>query len=150
LIAAGAAFILPAALMTAGLAWAYMRYGNVPQVAGVLFGVKPVVVVLIAQAVWSLARSALKSKELAFLAVGVVILAALGVAAIPLLPGTGGAWIVAQRAGGVRTAAVGIASTAAPAAAAATAGAVATTSVLFYFLKVGALLVGSGYVLLAV
>jgi chromate transporter len=152
LIVAGAAFILPSAFITAGLAWAYLRYGTVPQVVGVLFGVKPVVVLLIAQAVWSLARSALKSKELAFLAAVVVVFSAVGVAAIPLLLGTGVAWIVAQRAGGVRSATMTIGGAAAPASAAApsTVIAVASSSVLLYFLKVGALLVGSGYVLLAV
>jgi chromate transporter len=150
LLAAGAAFILPAALFTAGLAWAYVRYGSVPQVAGVLFGVKPVVVALIAQAVWALARSALKSRELAFLALVVVALAALGVSAIPLLLGTGVAWIVAQRTAGARTVALAVARAAAPAAAASTVVSVTATSLLLYFLKIGAVLVGSGYVLLAV
>lgn len=150
LIAAGASFILPAAMLTAALAWAYVRYGNLPQVAGILFGVKPVVVALIAQAVWSLARSALKSRELAFLAAVVVILAAFGVSAIPLLLGTGVAWIAAQRAAQPRIAALVISRAAAPAAVASTAAGITTTSVLLYFLKIGALLVGSGYVLLAV
>src|SRR5262245_11615845 len=56
LFVAGASFILPAALMTAGLAWGYVRYGSLPQIAGLLFGVKPVVVALIALAVWSIYR----------------------------------------------------------------------------------------------
>src|SRR5215470_4237215 len=51
LVIAGAIFILPAAVMTGFLAWAYLRYGSVPQVAGILFGVKPVVVILIVHAV---------------------------------------------------------------------------------------------------
>src|SRR5262249_29513411 len=54
LVIAGAIFILPAAVMTGFLAWAYLRYGSVPQVAGILFGVKPVVVILIVHAVWLL------------------------------------------------------------------------------------------------
>jgi chromate transporter len=152
LLAAGAAFVLPAAVMVVGLAWAYLRYGRMPQVAAILFGVKPVVVVLIAQAVWSLARTALKSKELAFLAAVVVVLAALRVSTIALLIGTGVAWIVAQRPGGPWRAAAGATGTAvAPAATGAIAGnIVASSSILLYFLKVGAILVGSGYVLLAV
>jgi chromate transporter len=152
LLAAGAAFVLPAAVMVVGLAWAYLRYGRMPQVAAILFGVKPVVVVLIAQAVWSLARTALKSKELAFLAAVVVVLAALRVSTIALLIGTGVAWIVAQRPGGPWRAAAGATGTAvAPAATGAIAGnIVASSSILVYFLKVGAILVGSGYVLLAV
>lgn len=149
LLAAGAAFILPAAAMVAGLAWAYMRYGALPQVAGILFGVKPVVVVLIAQAVWSLARTALKLKELAFLAAVVVVLAALRVSTVALLIGTGVAWIVAQRPGGGWRVAAGATGTAA-ATGAVTGGIVAGSSILLYFVKVGAVLVGSGYVLLAV
>jgi chromate transporter len=57
LIVAGACFILPAAFLVGALAWAYMRFGAVPQVAGLLFGIKPVVVALIAQAVWNLGRT---------------------------------------------------------------------------------------------
>src|SRR5881394_202170 len=63
LLIAGAAFILPAALMMLAMAWAYVRYGALPQIAGMLWGVKPVVVVLVARAVWSLARTTLKSRE---------------------------------------------------------------------------------------
>src|SRR4030095_16844117 len=63
LLVAGACFILPAAFMTLGLAWAYVKYGAWPELAGVLWGVKPVVVVLLVQAVWSLAKTALKSRE---------------------------------------------------------------------------------------
>ena len=150
LLAAGTAFILPAAIMVAGLAWAYVRYGAAPQVAGILFGVKPVVVVLIAQAVWSLARTALKSKELVFLAAVVVVLAAFRVSTIALLLGTGVAWIVAQRPGGWRPAVGSAGSVVAEAGAASLGGSiVASVSILLYFLKVGAVLVGSGYVLLA-
>ena len=57
LLIAGAGFILPSALMMCTMAWAYLRYGALPQIAGVLWGVKPVVVVLIAQAVWSLGKT---------------------------------------------------------------------------------------------
>jgi chromate transporter len=150
LLVAGGSFLLPAALMTAGLAWAYLRYGAVPQVAGLLFGVKPVVVALLAQALWALGRSALRSKELAWLALVVLALSAMGVAAIPLLIGTGLAWNVAQRVGGPRVAAAGAVLNAARSATATTATAVASSALFLYFLKVGAVLVGSGYVLLAV
>src|SRR5215467_599935 len=61
LFVAGAAFILPAAILVAGLASSYVRFGTLPQVAGLLFGVKPVVVVLIAQAIWALGKTALRT-----------------------------------------------------------------------------------------
>src|SRR5260370_41022539 len=63
LLIAGAAFILPSALMMVALGWAYVRYGALRQLAGVLWGVKPVVVVLIAQAVWAVGKTLLDSRE---------------------------------------------------------------------------------------
>jgi chromate transporter len=164
LLTAGACFILPAAFMTLGLAWAYVRYGALPQLAGVLFGVKPVVVVLLVQAIWFLAKAALKSRELTFLAAVVLVLAVLRVPTLPLLIGTGVAWIAANRFGSQPAPPVAAAALSAreavssnqAAARAAAAGGVAgtaaatTSAVFFYFLKIGALLFGSGYVLLAV
>ena len=161
LLLAGACFILPAAFMTLGLAWAYVKYGALPELAGVLWGVKPVVVVLLVQAVWSLAKAALKSRELIFLAVVVLGLAAAHVATLALLIGTGVAWIVATRFGEKRNGAavssavsiaIGDAATSKVAALEGVSSFIAVTSsgVFLYFLKIGALLFGSGYVLLAV
>ena len=98
LITAGACFILPAAVLVVALAWAYLRFGAVPQMAGLLFGIKPVVVALMAQAIWNLARTAVKSAALAILAVGAVALAAWGVHALLLLVGAGILWMI-MRAG---------------------------------------------------
>ena len=161
LLVAGACFILPAAFMTLGLAWAYVKYGALPELAGVLWGVKPVVVVLLVQAVWSLAKAALKSRELIFLAVVVLGLAAAHVATLALLIGTGVAWIVAtrfaeKRNGAAVSSAVSIAIGDAATSKVAVLGgvssfiAVTSSGVFLYFLKIGALLFGSGYVLLAV
>ncbi len=151
MLIAGAAFILPAALMMLAMAWAYVRYAALPQIAGLLWGVKPVVVVLIAQAVWALGKTALKSRELMVIAAIVLGLAALRVSTLALLIGTGVAWIVANRFGEKRAAQNNVALAAASVAGgAATAAAVTTTGVFVYFLKIGALLFGSGYVLLAV
>ena len=169
LLVAGASFILPAAFLTAGMAWAYVRYGALPELAGVLWGVKPVVVVLLVQAVWSLAKAALASRELMFLAAVVLGLAAVRVPTLALLIGTGVAWIVAKRFGREPNAAIGAGAAmgagagklalggedAARGALAATGGfapflAATTSGVFLYFLKIGALLFGSGYVLLAV
>lgn len=54
LVVAGVSFIAPAALLVGGIAWAYVRYGAMPQVAGVLYGVKPVVIAVVLQALWRL------------------------------------------------------------------------------------------------
>jgi chromate transporter len=153
LLIAGTAFILPSALLMGVMAWAYVRYGALPQIAGVLWGVKPVVVVLIAQAVWSLGKTVLKSRELMVIAAIVLGLAAMHVATLALLIGTGVAWIVANRFGLSRDPQNGIAAVAGGAAGVASGAATAaatTTGVFVYFLKIGALLFGSGYVLLAV
>jgi chromate transporter len=154
LLIAGAAFILPSALMMVALGWAYVRYGALPQLAGVLWGVKPVVVVLIAQAMWGLGKTLLKSRELMVIAAIVLGLAAMHVATLALLIGTGVAWIVANRFGQSRGERNGITAAAMSAAgggaAVSTSAAVTTGGVLVYFLKIGALLFGSGYVLLAV
>src|SRR5260370_16445700 len=112
LLIAGAAFILPSALLMCVMAWAYVQYGALPQIAGVLWGVKPVVVVLIAQAVWSLGKTVLKSRELAVIVAIVLGLAAMHVATLALLIGTGVAWIVANRFGQSRDAQNGIAAAA--------------------------------------
>jgi chromate transporter len=150
LLVAGCSFILPSAVLVGVLAWAYQKYGSVPQVGALLFGVKPVVVALIAQAMWSLARTALKSKELAFLAVVVLVLAAMHVSAVALLMGTGVAWIVAERFSAKTERSKGAAAFFAQAgAAAAGASLPSVLGVFLYFLKVGAVLFGSGYVLLA-
>jgi chromate transporter len=61
LIVAGSCFIIPAAILVTAIAAAYVRYGHMPRVGGVLYGVKPVVVAVIVQAFWKLARSAVKS-----------------------------------------------------------------------------------------
>lgn len=153
LVVAGASFILPSALMMVTFAWIYLRYGSLPQIAGVLWGVKPVVVVLIAQAVWSLGKTVLNSRELMVIAAIVLGLAAKKVSTLPLLIGTGVAWIVADRFGQKADgsqAAIGAVSGAGTAVTVVTAAAATIGGVFFYFLKIGALLFGSGYVLLAV
>lgn len=149
LITAGACFILPAAVLVLALAWAYVRFGAVPQVAGLLFGIKPVVVALIAQAIWNLGRTALRSTALALLAIGVVALAAWGIHALLLLIGAGIFWMIVRAGRSLaktRAAIVGIIGTGAAAAG----GAIGAVPVFLYFVKIGAVLFGSGYVLLAV
>lgn len=149
LVVAGAGFIFPAAAMAAVLAWVYVRYGAAPQLGGLLFGIKPIVVALIAEAVWNLARTALKSAGMAALAVVVLMLAALHAPTIALLVGTGVVWMLLRErrrmmgGQGAFTALAGMGA----------AGAAPSVGLLplgLYFLKIGALLFGSGYVLLAV
>lgn len=148
LLVAGACFILPAAVLVVALAWAYRNYGSVPQIVGLLIGIKPVVVALIAQAVWSLGRTALKNVPLAILAAAVVALAALGAPVLVLLIAAGVLWILVRE--GTRVAALrNRAALALGIAAPATVNSIGLAALFLYFLKIGAILFGSGYVLLA-
>jgi chromate transport protein ChrA len=61
LILAGTCFILPAGLIVTALAWAYVRFGTLPVAGGLLRGIEPVVVAVIAQALWTFGRTAVKS-----------------------------------------------------------------------------------------
>ena len=65
LLVAGISFILPAVLIVTGIAWAYVRYRSLPQVAGILYGVKPVIIAVVLQALWSLGGAAIKTRLLA-------------------------------------------------------------------------------------
>ena len=61
LLVAGVSFILPAVLLVLAIAAAYMRYGSRPEVARLLYGIKPVIIAIVVQALWRLGRQALKS-----------------------------------------------------------------------------------------
>src|SRR6185369_7692356 len=153
LLVAGSSFILPAMLIVMSFAWAYVRYGSLPQVAGILYGVKPVIIAIVLQALWSLARTAIKSKFLAVVGIVAVVLTFLRIHELLVLFGAGLAVVLARmvverskdlkslvsapalamlfQAGGGGAAAFGL------------------WPLFLFFLKVGAILYGSGYVLLA-
>src|SRR5450432_3994810 len=69
LLIAGSFFILPAALMVAGIGWLYAHFGKLPPLAGVLYGIKPVVIAVVLQALWSLGRTAVKTTFLGLVTV---------------------------------------------------------------------------------
>jgi chromate transporter len=149
LIVAGACFILPAAVLVMLLGWAYLKYGSLPQVAGMLFGIKPVVVVLIAQAVWNLGRAALKNVWLTVVAAAAIALVVWGAPPLLVLMGASALQVLlceGRKLARDKTCVAGLLGTEA----AGTTAALGLLPVFLYFLKVGAVLVGSGYVLLAV
>ncbi len=155
LMVAGVCFIVPAALIAVALAWAYVAYGQLPPVAGVLYGVKPVVIAVVAQALWRLGRSAIRTPLLGAVAVVAAVLAALGVHELLVLFGVGLAVPVLR--GLVRwphtTAPASLSLLAMPALPTAGVAAGATPfglwPLFWLFVKVGSVLFGSGYVLLA-
>lgn len=158
LVVAGASFILPAVLIVTGFAWAYVRYGSIPQVKSVLYGVKPVIIMIVLQALWGLGRAALKTKLLAAIGVAGVILTILGLHELLVLLGGGlilAAVRLSARAMKGQESLLSVIS-ASPmtvflqtgTTSAATAS-FSLTLLFLFFLKVGAVLYGSGYVLLA-
>ena len=74
LILAGICFILPAAAIVTAIAWAYVHYGSLPQLGIVLRTVKPIIIVVVLQAMWSLGKTALKNPLMAAIAIGSVML----------------------------------------------------------------------------
>ena len=151
LAVAGLCFILPAMAITWVLAWAYVRYGDLPQASGLLYGVKPVIIGVVVQALWGLGRSAIRSRSQGLAGLLCLTLAAAGMNEIALLFGAG---LVAALLRGAphRRSAAAILLPPLPVLglAAASAAAPFQLSTLFLvFAKVGAVLFGSGYVLLA-
>ena len=152
LIVGGACFILPAMLIVIGFAWAYVQFNTLPQLNWLLYGIKPVVMGIIAQALWALGKKAVTSPLTAIVGLAVLILYFARFNEIALL--FGGGLIVMLwrnlgrlRAKGIRSVPLLLAGLGLPAVAT---GVPFSLSMLFLsFLKIGAVLYGTGYVLLA-
>jgi chromate transporter len=159
LVVAGSCFILPAACITLAFAWAYVHLGSLPQVGGFLYGVKPVIIAVVVQALWRLGQSALKTTRLTVIALVAAAANVFGVNEIIVLCGAGVIAVLVDRLANNARAVppvLSIVSLSAPLLANGGGVPVATlvtpfgfTSLFLFFLKVGAVLFGSGYVLLA-
>jgi chromate transporter len=157
----GACFIVPAMLIVTALAWAYVRYGRLPQASGVLYGVKPVIIAVVLQAVLRLSRSAVKTRFLALIGLLAALLAFLNVSALIVLVGAGtilalGRWLRQEGSRSSRPLGVLLALAVAvvvvevvPALRTGPAVAFGLRPLFLYFVKIGSVLYGSGYVLLA-
>lgn len=163
LVIAGVCFILPAMLIVMGCAWAYATFGSLPQIQGILYGVKPVIIAVVLQALCTLSRAAIKNKFLA--AIGILAttgaLAGGNLLAILLAAGvvtTLRSWVGERRLS--RNLAGNLAANSATIPAAAKSLIASTTALaasvplsllglFLLFLKFGAVIFGSGYVLLA-
>lgn len=156
LLVAGSCFIFPAVLIVSAFAWAYVRFGSLPQVQGILYGIKPVIIAVVLQALWVLGRAAIKNTFLAVVGISGVALTFLGVHELLILFGGGVVVLIArliarQIKSGNRNL---LSLTSTPPAILLLQTSAAATSFGFwplflFFLKVGAVLYGSGYVLLA-
>ncbi len=161
LIAAGTCFIVPAAVLVASIAWAYLRFGSLPQAVGLLYGVKPVVIAIVAQAIWNLARTAVKTKFLGSIGLASAgsVLGGIGPLIVLGAAGTLAGFREWSRPGARRArpalvlAGIAVAVLVAQFAPAAVRShqtpSIGTGALFFYFVKIGSVLYGSGYVLLA-
>lgn len=147
LLAAGICFILPAALIVTALAWAYVTYGETPAVEGILYGVVPAVIAIIVHALFGLLRTVVKNVWLGLLAAGALAAYLLGVNELLVLAAGGllaGGVLLARRAG---RGAHGLVAVPLLGLGDPTGGQL--TQLFLTMLKIGAVLYGSGYVLLA-
>jgi chromate transporter len=146
LLVAGTCFILPAVIITGVIAWAYQRYGHLPQVSAFIYGIKPAVIAVIAGAVYPLARRAFKTWSLWLIGVLALIAGLYGLNEIYVLFGGGAmamAWYAVHKA---RSGAAGFFPWVLLQVYSANAY---NLRIFLTFLKIGAILYGSGYVLFA-
>ncbi|MEH2203063.1 MAG: chromate efflux transporter [Nostoc sp.] len=167
LIVSGVCFVLPAVLITGGFAWVYVAYGTLPQIAPLLYGIKPAVLAIIINALWGLAKKAVKTRQLLAIAFAVALLTLLfklnevialligGLLGMVWLhsgekndkPGDKANFLIASLSTGATLKASAVLATSV-----ATASTVANVSLWqlgWFFLKVGSVLFGGGYLLVA-
>ena len=155
LVVAGVSFILPAALITLGCAWVYDRFQAVPQAEALLYGIKPAVIAVILSAVWRLGKTAAKGPFLIGIGLLVMLLVLFGINEIIALLGGGIIGILWQFGSRLRkgkmlfgfawlpSSNLALAVTAAPS------SSVTLSALGLFFLKIGCVLFGSGYILVA-
>ncbi|MEH1822191.1 MAG: chromate efflux transporter [Nostoc sp.] len=166
LIVSGICFVLPAVLITCGFAWVYVAYGTLPQVSPLLYGIKPAVLAIIINALWGLAKKAVKTRQLLVIALAVAFLTLLKLNEVVALliggllgmvwlhsgdqndkPGDKANFLIASLSTGAT-----LKASAAIAALGATASTTTNVSLWqlgWFFLKVGSVLFGGGYLLVA-
>lgn len=149
LVLGGVCFILPASAMTLVIAWAYVRYGQLPQGQALLYGVKPVILAIVVQALWNLGKTAFQKRPLIILGLAALVASLWGIHPLAVLLGAGTvAFALGQYQGrsrergtGLAWLSLGLGTAAIPA--------LGLGSLFLAFLKLGSVVFGSGYVLLA-
>jgi len=148
LIVAGLCFILPAVIITGIIAWLYKLYGTSPNMQQYIYGIKPAIIVVIISALYPLAKASLKSIELGIIGITAIILCILGYNQLCILFGSGflALAIAALKNKGTTASILPLTLLQVPAS-----GIISLTNtrLFFTFLKIGAILYGSGYVLFA-
>ncbi|HVU94373.1 MAG TPA: chromate efflux transporter [Puia sp.] len=145
LLIAGACFIGPAVVITAIIAWGYRQYGSLPQVSAFIFGIKPAIIPVILAAALPLAKRALKDAWLWAIAIAALVIGLFGVNEIYVMFGAGACTLLFFAARNRDNTLQGFG----PILLQVPAIVVSNARIFFAFLKVGAILYGSGYVLFA-
>ncbi len=149
LVVAGLSFILPSVVITGFLAWLYVSYGNLPEVQPFIYGIQPAVLAIITSAIVKLGRKALKNSELMVMAILILFISLSGANEVLLLLGSGlaGAAFFFYR-DPIRSSLKSLAPVFLIISDLARSP-ISVPQVFWSFLKVGAVLYGSGYVLFA-
>lgn len=154
LILAGACFILPAMLIVLSFSIIYTKYGALPEVSNILYGVKPVIIAIVFQAFIRLGQSAIKSRTTSIIGVAVIVLSILGVNEILLLALAGLFMLISTDSSKLNKskfyslAPILMPFAVLPSVQLQKTG-MDTSKVFLSFVKIGSILYGSGYVLLA-
>ncbi len=147
LVVAGVGFVFPATLIVLGLAWAYVEYGSTPAAEWLLYGIKPVIIPLILVALWQLGRHAVKTITHGLIWIVVALLYLANLNPLVLLIAGGVIAMLVQNAARLRQAHLMIVPLGALAAR--STAEFSLTQLFLLFLKIGAVMYGSGYVLFA-
>ncbi|SHN08406.1 chromate efflux transporter [Mucilaginibacter sp. OK098] len=148
LMIAGFCFIMPAVLITGCLAWLYKSYGQLPQIQPFIYGIKPAIIAVILAAIYPLAKKSLQTVELGIIGIAALLLSWLGCSEILVLFGAG---FVAMGLAAIRQKRTYPTLTLIPLFLPAGASFFSRINISLFlsFLKIGAILYGSGYVLFA-
>lgn len=151
LIVAGLCFILPAVLITGLFAWLYKQYGQLPQVQPFIYGIKPAIIAIILAAIVPLAKRSLKSVEMGLIGLAALILSLAGIAEITVMFGAGllALALKALRDKQLKSGTHSFFPLALLQVTGVSMASVSSSQLFLIFLKVGAILYGSGYVLFA-
>ena len=155
LLLGGLCFILPAVFIVSVIGWAYMKFGKLPPAEGMLYGIKPIIIAVLMQAIWNLGRAAIKTPLLGIVSAAATVLSCFSGNPLAVLLIAGMFMVLARATLRPLTTMTCLAP---PLGAASglrlllTAGTMAPFSLwpmFLFFFKVGAVMFGSGYVLLA-
>ncbi|HEY2581969.1 MAG TPA: chromate efflux transporter [Mucilaginibacter sp.] len=150
LLIAGFCFIMPAVLITGCMAWLYKSYGHLPQVQPFIYGIKPAVIAVIIAAIYPLARKSFQTIELGIIGIVALVLSLLNFSEVIILFGAG---FIAMFLTAIRLKKLNSTNSFVPLFLAGTTGGgffgALNVRLFLSFLKIGAILYGSGYVLFA-